>query len=536
MMDQVIDIAPGDGMPAIQQRLAQTQAARVVLALADGAHQLANQIRLELLLRQAARQHVELALATRHLPTQDGARRLGMSVFNTASQAQAAAAWAKPDLAPAAIEREPAVTRLNRRTQRWLDRARRPGVARHRNREIGTISGRTVNHRWLQAAGLLLLLGVVSVVVIGGILLVVPEGSITIVPSQQPVLASVTVRASSATEEVDVTNNLVPARRIEVLVEDTAQIPTTGKRDVPDKAAVGTITLVNQRNQEVTVPAGTIVRTSTGSNARFKIVQETIVGPRASVQARIEAVDPGPAGNVPAGRINRVDGFGVALRAINESPTGGGTVRQGGTVTAADKERLRATLLAQLQQRAYTRLGEQLEEGEFVPPESVETLVMSMVYDSFTDEAKDTVGLTMRLLARAIAVNDRGGEALALRALQEQMPPNSRLLADSLKYSTGTFTVQEENQQKVVDFSVSASGTVVEDVDSGRIRAAVVGLTPAEAQAQVQREWNLQQLPEVSVTPDWLGRMPYIPFRVKVHIDYERAVAGGTTSTSAGAP
>ncbi|QLQ08438.1 MAG: hypothetical protein HZY76_22245 [Anaerolineae bacterium] len=171
-----------------------------------------------------------------------------------------------------------------------------------------------------------------------------------------------------------------------------------------------------------------------------------------------------------------------------------------------------------------------------MPPESVETLVMSMVYDSFTDEAKNTVGLTMRLLARAIAVDDRGGEELALRALQAQMPPDSRLLANSLKYSTGMFTVQEENQQKVVDFSVSASGTVVENVDSARIRAAVAGLTPAEAQTVVQQTWNLRQPPEVTVTPDWLGRLPYIPFRVKVHVDYERALAGGGAPASPTAP
>lgn len=535
-MDHVIDVTPTDGMPAIQQRLAQAGAERVVLALSDGAHQLANEVRLDLLQRQASRQSVQLALATRHLATQEAARRLGLPVFNTVAQAQGASAWPTLTVAPAVVEREPGVTRLNRRTQRWLDRARRPRTARSRNRDIQAISARPVNQRWLSAAGLLLLLAVTSTIVIGSILLLVPAGTITIVPSQQPVLASVTVRASPATEEVNVTNNLVPARQIEVLVEETAQIPTTGKRDVPDKAAVGTITLVNQRNQDLLVPAGTIVRTSTGSNVRFKTLSDVTVGPRGSAQTRIEAVDPGPAGNVPAGRINRIDGLGVALRVLNEAPTGGGTVRQGSTVTAADKERLRVSLLAQLQQRAYTRLGEQLEEGEFVPPESVETLVMSMVYDSFTDEARDTVGLTMRLLARAIAVDDRGGEELALRALQEQMPPNSRLLADSLKYNTSTFTVQEENQQKVVDFSVSASGTVVEDVDSGRIRAAVVGLTPAEAQAYVQRVWNLQQPPEVSVTPDWLGRLPVIPFRVKVHVDYDRAVAGSEAPASATAP
>lgn len=100
-----------------------------------------------------------------------------------------------------------------------------------------------------------------------------------------------------------------------------------------------------------------------------------------------------------AGTISRIDGgLGLSLRVINQQGLGGGTVRQGGVVTQADEERLRVTLQQQLEQKAYQRLSEELNEGEFVPPESVETFVMSLVFDSFTDKAKDSLGVTMRLL------------------------------------------------------------------------------------------------------------------------------------------
>lgn len=527
-MDHSISISPDDTIQGLQQRLAAAPGGRVALALADGAHQLAHTVRLDLLIRQAQRQGVELALVTRHLPTQDAARARGVPVFNRLEQAAAAAVWKQPagrlvapDRAQAAMPAWPAV-------QSWLAWRQKRSQARDRNRQISAMSGRGAGSAWGQALGLLLLFVLLGAAVLGAVLLTVPVGTVTVIPARQTVIASINVRASAATEQLDVANSLVPARRIEVLVEETRKAPTTGKRDVPDKAASGSVTFINLRAQPVLVPAGAVVRTSSGSNVRFKTLEDVTVeggvGAQASVQ--VAAVDPGPSGNVAAGTISRIDGgLSVSLRVINPSRLGGGTVRQGGVVTQADKERLRVTLQQQLEQKAYQRLSEELNEGEFVPPESVETFVMSLVFDSFTDEAKDTLGVTMRLLARAIAVNDEGGKTLALRALQGQMTPGSQLLANSLRYSTSNFTVLEENTLKVVTFNVTVSGVMVEDVDQARIRAAVAGLTPTAAAEMLMQELKLDQAPQIQLEPDWLGRLPVIPFRVHVKVDYSHALA-----------
>lgn len=527
-MIETISVLPDDTIPALQQRLAARHGGRVALVIAEDAHQLAHAIRLDLLVRQAQRQGIELALVTRHLPTQEVGRASGLPVFNRVEQAAAAPTWPQPSARLTAPARDQVAMPPARLAQRWLQWRQQQGPARARNRQITAISARRDMPAWLQAVGLLLLIALLGGAVIGAVLLTVPTGTVVVVPSRQSVIASINVRASAATEQVDFTNNLVPARRIEVVVEETRQAPTTGKRDVPDKAASGAVTFINLRSQGVVVPAGTIVRTSSGSNIRFKTVADVTVGGAVGAQASIGvvAVDPGPSGNVAAGAVSRIDGgLGLSLRVINQRGLGGGTVRQGSAVTQADKERLRVTLQQQLEQKAYQRLSEELKEGEFVPPESVETFVMSLVFDSFTDEAKDTLGVTMRILARAIAVNDQGGKTLALRALQGQMAPGSHLLANSIKYDTSNFTVLEENTLKVVTFNVTASGVMVEDVDTARIRAAVAGLTPTAATELLRQEWKLDEAPLIRVEPDWLGHLPVIPFRVHVKVDYSHALA-----------
>jgi len=527
-MIETISVLPDDKMATLQQRLAAIHGGRVALVVADGAHQLANSVRLDLLVRQGQRQGVELALVTRHLPTQDAGQACGLPVFHRLEQAAAAETWPQPPMRLAAPARDQSAMPPARAAKRWIAWRQQRSAARARNRQILAISARRDGAAWLRAAGMFLFIGILGVAVIGAVLLTVPVGTVTVIPSRQSVIASINVRASAATEQVDFTNNLVPARRIEVLVEESRKAPTTGKRDVPDQAASGSVTFVNLRSQSVVVPAGTIVRTSSGSNVRFKTLSDVTVGGAVGAQATVavQAVDPGPSGNVAAGAISRIDGgLGVSLRVTNQRGLGGGTVRQGGTVTAADKERLRVTLQQQLEQKAYQRLSEELKEGEFVPPESVETFVMSLVFDSFTDEARDTLGVTMRILARAIAVNDQGGKTLALRALQGQMTPGSHLLADSVQYATSNFTVLEENTLKVVTFNVTASGVVVEDLDQARIRAAVAGLTPAAATELLMREWKLEETPRITVEPNWLGHLPAIPFRVHVQVDYAHALA-----------
>ena len=49
-------------------------------------------------------------------------------------------------------------------------------------------------------------------------------------------------------------------------------------------------------------------------------------------------------------------------------------------------------------------MQEELEPGEWLPPESVQTYVIAQVFDQFKDDEAETLGLTLRLLVQGLAV------------------------------------------------------------------------------------------------------------------------------------
>ena len=196
-MIETISVRPDDTIPVLQQRLAAIHGGRVALVLEDGAHQLAHTVRLDLLIRQAQRQGVELALVTRHMPTQGVGQTSGLPVFNRLEQATAARTWPQPPTRLATPARDETVMPPVRTAKHWFARRQRPGAARARNRQIAAISARRDGPAWWHAVRLLLLLALLGGAVVGALLLTVPVGTVIVIPSQQSVIASINVRALS---------------------------------------------------------------------------------------------------------------------------------------------------------------------------------------------------------------------------------------------------------------------------------------------------------------------------------------------------
>ena len=194
--------------------------------------------------------------------------------------------------------------------------------------------------------------------------------------------------------------------------------------------------------------------------------------------------------------------------------TTGGTVRQVNTVTEANKNRLRQAVLRQVRQTAQQRLEGLLKDGEFLPPESITTQILAETFDHFVDEPADVLKLRLRVLARGIAVNETAGKEIVLQVMQSQLPQHSRLLANTVQYRRDPVTVQGNK----VMYSLTATGEAISDIDKASVRASIAGLPLEEAKATLMREWPLAAPPELQLKPSWIGRVPWIPFRIRVRV------------------
>lgn len=535
---QVIELPGIISAAGLGQALRQVDSRRVILVMPLGDTSTRDLARSNMTLwqvvrRQADAQGLNVALVTRDARIRQLAGDAGLPVFGSVQGAQSHE-WRRPravlDYEPPQPPRNPRQPAGEARRGRMASRFRLVKVARGDARPLPMVL------ETLLLIGVLLL----SAMAVSGLLaFIVPAATVHLVPAQEPLSARVTITARPDVEGVDSANNIIPARRIGQRVEGDGTIQATGSRSAPDAPASGVVVFTNRQSTEQQIPAGTTVATSTGINMRFQTLQPATLpgGVGAQVTIGVEAMEPGPAGNVRAGAINTVEGpLSLSLNVLNPGSMGGGGVKQVPVVTQGDKNRLRAQVLQQVTQQAYVALGELLDEGEFVPPETVGTLAVAETYDRFTDEEASQVSLRLRLLATALAVDGVAGDELALRALGDKIPRRGQLLADSIIYNRGGATVIEGGETPEIVFDATASGVAVVDIDPAAVRAAIRGLPRDEALEALRSNWRLQTEPELSLGPEWLlpilrrldfdwlpipvaDRVPWLPFRTKVIVD-----------------
>ncbi len=538
----VVDLPPDITAAGLRQIVAQCSNGRLVLVVPRRATTLARSglVSFQVLRRQAEGLGLPVAIVTRQSTVRRLAAEAGLPVFGTVDSAVNRATWHSSSAVVGEYQPPPP-----RRSPHVRVSALRRGFLPARFRRITLTQGDPARPlpAWLETLFLAVLLVVAVVAVSGTLAFIVPAATVTLVPALEPVTGTVTVTALPTVDIVDTQRRIVPARRIGQRVEGDDSIEATGTKSAPDQAAQGSVVFTNRGPTPQQIPAGTVVSTSTGANVRFQTLApaELPGGIGARVTVPIAALEPGPSGNVRAFAINTVEGpLAPLVNVVNPAATGGGNVKPVAVVTQGDKDRLRNRLEQQVKQKAYAALGQLLEEGEFVPPETVGTLVVEETYDRFTDEVANQVNLRLRLLATALAVDGKAADELALQALSDNLPRRGRLLADTVTYTRGPATVSQlDDGTPVIQFDVTASAQAVLDIDPAAVRATIRGLPPTEAVSKLQAEWRLQKPPEISLSPEWLlpilrrfdydwlpmpvaDRVPWLPFRTLVRVQLAR--------------
>jgi len=362
------------------------------------------------------------------------------------------------------------------------------------------------------------LLGVALLVGVMGLSLVIflPKATLVLEPVAHPVEGSLRVHANILYRDIDYGKAIIPARMVQVIIEGYGDTPTTGSKEVPDGRATGEVVFANRTNEAVTIPKGTIVRTTSGVTVRFYTVADVELPPRLYSFARVPiiAMEPGLEGNVKAFTINMVEGeFASKVEVLNDAPTRGGSTKRMALVDQEDFDRLRDELIAKLQRQAYEQLIQELAEGEFVPPESLDVQVMSQEYHQVLDQESEILSMDMKIVARGIAVDGQALRKLAARFLEEKAGGDLAIIQDSL-----VVTPSEEVQVagREVVFDVAAQGLVAQVIDTDRIGKAIRGQEVPAALAWIQEHIELRRAPDLTLSPEWWGRIPLLPRRVEI--------------------
>lgn len=496
-MYQIIQLSSEDDLAAIRAKIEMAELAHVVLIVPRDCAALQSPSGLQLLRRATEDLATPTALVAHNDYVRAHAHEFGFPVFSSLTQAQKA---------------------------KW--RMQEPKRGESIRRDSAPSNGLPDSKRFsITAATLREWRGVFIAVIIAAILLgvaaffFVPTAQVRLVPSAVALTTTTDVIVDSASVQVSAETHSIPARRLNREISGTLQLRTTTTKTIPDARSTGTVTFSNLRAEEITIPPGTIVKTSAGIPIRFTTLTTATLpgGVNNRVDAPIQAMDPGPTGNVKELAVNSVEGsLGLSVRVINTKPTISGTMRPVKVVTADDKKKLQDQLLAQLVQQAPNVLQSNLKPGEIIPPASILVDIDDTQFDHTVDDPADVLSLKMTANAFGLAVDNDDLQSVMKLTLQQQMQPGYQFLPNGVQVQTlpgGKFQGIQLRQP------VRAVGYTTPQIDTAKVAAAVQGKSVDEAKTLLASRINLAQPADIRVTPIGWFRMPWFAFRIAVFVD-----------------
>jgi hypothetical protein len=506
----VIELQTQDDLASIQRRLDQVKDERVVLVIPWDMQFLSRRLDFDLLRREIERRQLEVAIVSTDFERRGLARRCGVPAFAKVSEAESVKKWRARSLEP--VEAPP---------RHWWD-VEVDLLPRPRSRLLRFLPPW---FNWVKFGVRFLIFLLALLVVLVSAYVIVPSGSVTLVPASREFVTIVPVSTDLEIEEVDHEAGLIPARKIGDYFEGSIEVETTGIMNLVTGRATGEVEFTNLLAQDYVVPKGTIVRTSSTSYPiRFRTTADVVVPAAGRALAPIEALEDG-VGNVGAFQINVVEGVAAsAVAVINPQATSGAEPREARVVTQADYDRGQALLMQQLLGQAYDGLSEKyLEPSEILLRQSLLVEAMpKLAYDRFVTEQADKVGVNMRILVSGWAVDIDNAESVAYFALARRIPAGYRLI-------DARFEVGEAAEETVgpgdFTFFVTAYGEADAMLNPGEAVSLVRGQRLDEARNRLVANLPLAKEPQIRHWPDWpaqlewLERMPLLSLRIDVKVE-----------------
>jgi len=541
MMNQIVKFEKNDDITAIRSRLEfilptltqqtgqvarKPEKARVLVIVPRGNKALHSLVNMKLLARTVKSRAVELAIVSGSPTIRDNARAAGVKAFGALWHAKLTR-WIKPQAPVIKPEETEPLAAFVAPVAETEPKKKKSGRQRVKPKKYEVVDGGSrpgYVRLFFRQVGLLIAIVVLAAALVIGVIALLPKATVTITPVSQPVVTELIVRADPNADAVDFEQLTFPAKISQVELKLFGEIETIETELSPTGLSGGNVVFINRTEEAQTIPMSTTVSTSAGNPVEFVTVQTATIpaGVGATTSTVVLAVEPGPSGNVSAGQINRfaTPAFERLARVVNEQPTGGGTLEPAKIVVQDDKPRLDAYLRQLVQQEGLKQLQESLGEQEFIPPESVQVIVLDVKYQEFSGDFSDTFGGEMQAVIRATIIGGYNANRLALAGLNAQVPPGYELDLEGLNFGAGEILDITDN---VVTFRIFANGQAVPVIDGTRIAQDIAWLPVGEAQARLNEEYQLATVPGIELSPDWLvdlvGRLPFVPIRINVTIN-----------------
>jgi hypothetical protein len=448
---------------------------------------------LKVLQRHATSLGAQLGLVTRARRVRNDAEALHIPVFESTGQAQRVA-WPKP----------------RRRRIRWHPPRKDLREQREQLFALNEVWG---THPVVRV--LAFLIGVVAVLSL--VALFIPRAQIILNPISKTQSISLPVTANPEVESVFITGT-IPAREKRVIVEGTQTVVVTGAAVIPQSKAKGAVEFRNLTQQAVSVPQGTVVRTTDGIRFVTSESGEVEAGVGKTLELQIEALEGGVAGNLAAETINAIEGrLGLLLSVTNPEPIRGGRELPSVQASDADRERAKDLLIEKLEQEAREKFASELSSGDLLFDKTVSvSQTLAETYDPPAGAAATKLTLTMQVEFSALYAAASDLTELASLALNASLPSGFHAAAGSDTLTLKPVTTPAFGKDGTAKWTMRAERKIIQQIDPVQVTQMIQGFGAWNVESTLKQNLPLASAPVVQLSPSWWPWMPIVPFQISV--------------------
>lgn len=499
MKTHVIQLNHFDDFISIKDKISWSKASRILVVWPDHGKILLTHIDLLLILRQADALGAQLAFVSDDQKLVELSKEVGIQVF----------------------ESIPSAYKSPWRRSKWI---KRRGFEERKSKKIDMHQEtfqKTEDLHFLNSRLVRIPFFILGLLAVGALVaFFVPSASLGVEAVSEVKTLELAISANPDTSMVNF-SGAVPAHIVYVDVEDSYDGISNGYVRIPGLNSSGELTFRNLTEGEVRIPAGTIVRTANDPLVRFQTNSLLVLPEGINSIGRVRAIclEGGVVGNVPPYTVTAIEGIvGGSVAVENPSSFSGGTDIKTLTPSEDDYAKASEALKISMKNKAddlfrseFTGInlfvdGTLTQEAvifeerfpEVNLPGERFTLRMKSKYSIWTISNNDLIELV--ILASKSIIDE--GETIDLDSIQIANTSSPRFDTDSN-----------------LRWTISAKMIVKPEIDEAILAGRLAGLSMKEAERLIERDTSLKLINNVVINPLFWNRMPYLSFRIGVHID-----------------
>lgn len=329
------------------------------------------------------------------------------------------------------------------------------------------------------------------------------------------------IAGSTSLTRIDWDSKRLPIHQTEVEITGEDEVKTTGIRLLGETKSSGIVKIINERSEDVRIPAATWLSTSDGK--KYQTLEELVVpkltvdylmdvavGMKAGMgEVRIEALEKGSTANVGIGRINTFVHKLKDIHVINPEPTSGGRDKRIPFVTENDLASLKSSIKEELESKLVTRMYKKLGGNYYIIEEGLSYSEPEINFNHQVGDEADTLKATASLTASGYLIRNNELDRLATRIIQDKLDNNMQLMSSGVNI---TELKLEDAGQGMYNITMGLLAPVIPAIDTDDLADSLLGMDIATARDFLKGYSNIN---DFNIKTEQ-SKLPRLGFAIKV--------------------